>query len=785
MSRTRFALTSLLAAVLALTPIIQPMAIYADVQQEAVETLGEDALPDPAPDAAPAPQDDAADAGQIAPSAEDAPAPDGAASEEVPEESADDLSDTPSSDQSMAYSWRYEAGELIASEEGPRDGTAFRSARVTLPSGATAWGIDVSYANGAINWTQVKRAGVDFAILRLGYGWGGDDAQFLNNVAGARANGIKIGVYLYSYAWDAASATREAQWTLQVLQRAGLNPSDLDLPVFYDIENVSKKTGKPAGVDDNNQYREITGGPAGFAAMATAWANVIKGAGFTPGMYTSKTWWETYLTDAVFGQWQRWVAQWNSTNTYKGTYSTWQYTSDGTVAGISGRVDLNYSYDPRFAKPDTSNVKTSLTRSGDAVTAIISGFGENPTNVSFALTTPAGAVTWHQAYKQPDGSWKTNLSLASVFDRAGSYRVMAYGTFGFYTYDLTGASLQVSQPSSSVSLLLEDGGLTAAASAWTMSPSNVAFMVTAPGGKTAWYQGVKGSNGTWAASIPAGTDFGSYGTYTAAAYATVGGKTDAYGTAKAVVTVPTVANNLKASDGRLVSSSAGWTLSPSNVAFRVDSPTGATRWYQGYRQSDGSWTASFNATADFGDWDTYSATTYATFAGSTKSYGSAVASLSPGVIRVDASASGTDVALAASGWAVAPSNVAFRVELPSGDVTWVQAYRQADGAWTARFSALKGYGQLGTYRATAYATFGGRTSTFGDEATVKVTLGDIQVSATARNADIALKASGWDQAPTNVAFAVKAPSGAVTWLQAYRQTDGSWSATASAASAFK
>ena len=88
--------------------------------------------------------------------------------------------------------------------------------RPTLPEGAAEWGVDVSFAQGDIDWAKAKADGVDFAILRLGYGAGGSDRRFVANVQGCKANGIKFGVYLYSYAWDASTATSEAEWTLTV-----------------------------------------------------------------------------------------------------------------------------------------------------------------------------------------------------------------------------------------------------------------------------------------------------------------------------------------------------------------------------------------------------------------------------------------------------------------------------------------------------------------------------------------------------------------------------------------
>ena len=221
------------------------------------------------------------------------------------------------------------------------------------PDNATGWGIDVSYAQGQIDWAKVKAAGCDFAILRCGYGSGGNDSQFKKNVEGCKANGIPFGVYLYSYAWDAGSAKQEADWTLKVLSGAGVKPSDLALPVYFDLENEVGNSahpayGKPAGVDGNGNYRVIEGGSAAFASIASSYCSAIEGAGYKAGVYANLNWWNNYLSASDFNSWDRWVAQYNSTCDYAGRYSIWQYSSRGTIDGISGTVDVNWWYGPEF-----------------------------------------------------------------------------------------------------------------------------------------------------------------------------------------------------------------------------------------------------------------------------------------------------------------------------------------------------------------------------------------------------------------------------------------------------
>lgn len=83
-------------------------------------------------------------------------------------------------------------------------------------------GIDVSHNNGTVDWKSVKRAGFTFAMIRVGYGKGNLDKQFYNNVHGALSNGLKIGIYHYSYALSTTDAEKEAAFVIKTLTEAGL-----------------------------------------------------------------------------------------------------------------------------------------------------------------------------------------------------------------------------------------------------------------------------------------------------------------------------------------------------------------------------------------------------------------------------------------------------------------------------------------------------------------------------------------------------------------------------------
>lgn len=349
MQTVRRFVTLLLAGVLALTPVVQPIAVYAEALGFGVDDEGDSTSTSSVgqqgaaeSDSATASPDHSSTGSVEAPVDVDGESDDASADVDLETVQVPEFGDIPSSDESMAQSWRFENGVALVDEDGS---SISMLGRDELPEGASAWGIDVSAAQGQIDWEKVKAGGVDFVILRLGYGSGGTDKKFSENVSACKRLGIKFGVYLYSYAWDAATAREEAQWTLSVLRSNNISPADLALPVYYDLENQDPSTGKPAGVDNKNNYREITGGPSTFAAMANAYCGTLVDSGYMSGVYANLRWWNNYLTDSVtFDQYERWVAQYNSSCDYAGDHSLWQYSSSGSVDGIAGRVDVNYMF---------------------------------------------------------------------------------------------------------------------------------------------------------------------------------------------------------------------------------------------------------------------------------------------------------------------------------------------------------------------------------------------------------------------------------------------------------
>ena len=227
-------------------------------------------------------------------------------------------------------SWRYEGGQLVSDDaSSEEDGIALLSMDA-LPDGVTAQGIDVSEHQGRIDWDAVKASGIDFAILRVGFGapsFGGRvDYQFNRNISECERLGIPYGVYVYSYAFDNQQAADEASMVIDCL--SGHNPR---LPVYYDLEDKTI-------IADGRQ--------SGIASRAQTFCNKISSAGYKPGIYANLNWFNNILTDPVFksSSWDHWIAQYNSQCHYTGSYSFWQYTSREKVSGISGNVDMNYAY---------------------------------------------------------------------------------------------------------------------------------------------------------------------------------------------------------------------------------------------------------------------------------------------------------------------------------------------------------------------------------------------------------------------------------------------------------
>ena len=201
-----------------------------------------------------------------------------------------------------------------------------------LQQGSGKNGIDVSSHQGNIDWASVKAAGINFAIIRVGYrgsqtGALVEDSCFKKNIQGATANGINVGVYFFTQATTEAEAVEEASMALTLC--SGYN---LSYPIFVDTENGSGGA-RANGLDKGTR-----------TACVAAFCKTIANGGRKAGVYASKSWYNNKIDASAFSNYFIWVAQYNTTCNYKGKYNMWQYSSKGSVPGIKGNVDVNIAY---------------------------------------------------------------------------------------------------------------------------------------------------------------------------------------------------------------------------------------------------------------------------------------------------------------------------------------------------------------------------------------------------------------------------------------------------------
>ena len=200
-------------------------------------------------------------------------------------------------------------------------------------------GIDVSTYQTGVNWANVRDAGVHFAMIRAGYrGYGTgvlvEDDMFRSHAAGASAAGIKVGVYYFTQAINEKEAVEEASACIAIIKKYGI-------PVSYPIAiDVEFSNGAHSGRADRLSGDQRT-------RVAEAFCETIRSAGYTPMIYSSKSWFESsssLITSRLAPNYKIWVAHWTSQTNYAGRMDMWQYTSSGSVPGIPGRVDMNISY---------------------------------------------------------------------------------------------------------------------------------------------------------------------------------------------------------------------------------------------------------------------------------------------------------------------------------------------------------------------------------------------------------------------------------------------------------
>lgn len=262
----------------------------------------------------------------------------------------------------------------------------------------TLRGIDVSTFQGDIDWEQVKNSGINFAIIRCGYGDDlekYDDAKWKRNADECTRLGIPFGAYLYSYAASIEEAQSEVAHAIRLLK-----DYNLSYPIYLDLEDT-----KTTATCTNDMIGQI----------ADIFCTALQNEGYEVGIYANLDWWNTRLTSNVFENpsWHKWIAQWAPACTYNGTYDIWQYSGHGSVPGISGEVDLDYMYVQIEPEPTDDPYPNTYQNTGDLRKDIV---GVAKTQIGYEeLTTANGTpvgdsetpyyTKYGAAYGNPNGHW--------------------------------------------------------------------------------------------------------------------------------------------------------------------------------------------------------------------------------------------------------------------------------------------------------------------------------------------------------------------------------------------
>lgn len=188
--------------------------------------------------------------------------------------------------------------------------------------------VDVSEHNGTLDWAKIKKAGIDAAIIRTGYGTSHTDKQFYNNMDGAIKQGIHIGVYHFSYALSVEGARKEAEFVVKLLKQY---KDKIELPVYFDFEYDTVTYAKKQGV---------TLGKNAFNNHCVAFCEAVKAAGYKPGVYYNRDYYNTMVSLSSVGGYSQWYAQYASAPSIS-DYDLWQFSSSYTIDGCSGKFDMS------------------------------------------------------------------------------------------------------------------------------------------------------------------------------------------------------------------------------------------------------------------------------------------------------------------------------------------------------------------------------------------------------------------------------------------------------------
>ncbi len=251
-------------------------------------------------------------------------------------------------------------------------------------------GIDVSVYQGQIDWNAVKNDGIQFAFVRAGHGDHKLDTRYRENMAGANAAGIPVGVYFYSTARSEIQAITDAQFVIDNM--AGYLVS---YPVVVDVEDRALQ-----GDLSKDQVTKI----------AKAFCDEIRRAGYTPMVYCDEDWYRSKIDISQLQGVEMWVARYASSYDSSISRSVWQCGSTGRINGIAGRVDIDFGY-------------KDYTQLIPARTGAVEGYTKTTGNWQLN-----GSGWWFQHF---DGTWPANTweAINGAWYRFDMYGYMITGWY--------------------------------------------------------------------------------------------------------------------------------------------------------------------------------------------------------------------------------------------------------------------------------------------------------------------------------------------------------------------
>lgn len=291
-------------------------------------------------------------------------------------------------------------------------------------------GIDVSMHNKTVDFNKVKADGIDFVYVRVGYtGYTKKklslnyDPYYQENITNALAAGLQVGVYWYSQALNEEEALQEANMLLNVI-----GSYNITMPVVYDYEF--------AGVGEDGRLDSANLSKAQMTANSLAFLNRVSQMGYTPCLYANYSFLKNRVNASQISSIAKiWLAHYNTSTDYPGGYEYWQYTSDGRVNGISGRVDMNVWYQGAQPAVPTAPVTPNVTQPTAKKVTDVKLKAKTNTTLTFSWTSQTYAE-YYNIYKYDSKKGKY-VKVGTTAGNVNTFKVRGLPEGSYFRFKIT------------------------------------------------------------------------------------------------------------------------------------------------------------------------------------------------------------------------------------------------------------------------------------------------------------------------------------------------------------